>query len=637
MSADFEVVVVDDDRGFVFSPASLEVAEGAAAAVSYSVRLSTEPSETVTVTVSGQSGTDLRLGGLDGDDALMFTTANWDTAQTVTVTAVDDGDGDDDEVDLAHAAAGGNYEGVSADFEVVVVDDDRGFVFSPASLDVAEGAAAAVSYSVRLSTEPSETVTVTVSGQSGTDLRLGGLDGDDALMFTTANWDTAQTVTVTAVDDGDGDDDEVDLAHAAAGGNYEGVSADFEVVVVDDDRGFVFSPASLDVAEGAAAAVSYSVRLSTEPSETVTVTVSGQSGTDLRLGGLDGDDALMFTTANWDTAQTVTVTAVDDGDGDDDEVDLAHAAAGGNYEGVSADFEVVVVDDDRGFVFSPASLDVAEGAAAAVSYSVRLSTEPSETVTVTVSGQSGTDLRLGGLDGDDALMFTTANWDTAQTVTVTAVDDGDGDDDEVDLAHAAAGGNYEGVSADFEVVVVDDDRGFVFSPASLDVAEGAAAAVSYSVRLSTEPSETVTVTVSGQSGTDLRLGGLDGDDALMFTTANWDTAQTVTVTAVDDGDGDDDEVDLAHAAAGGNYEGVSADFEVVVVDDDRGFVFSPASLDVAEGAAAAVSYSVRLSTEPSETVTVTVSGQSGTDLRLGGLDGDDALMFTTANWTPRRR
>ena len=632
VSADFEVVVVDDDRGFVFSPASLEVAEGAAAAVSYSVRLSTEPSETVTVTVSGQSGTDLRLGGLDGDDALMFTTASWDTAQTVTVTAVDDDDGDDDEVALAHAAAGGNYEGVSADFEVVVVDDDRGFVFSPASLEVAEGAAAAVSYSVRLSTEPSETVTVTVSGQSGTDLRLGGLDGDDALMFTTASWDTAQTVTVTAVDDDDGDDDEVALAHAAAGGNYEGVSADFEVVVVDDDRGFVFSPASLEVAEGAAAAVSYSVRLSTEPSETVTVTVSGQSGTDLRLGGLDGDDALMFTTASWDTAQTVTVTAVDDDDGDDDEVALAHAAAGGNYEGVSADFEVVVVDDDRGFVFSPASLEVAEGAAAAVSYSVRLSTEPSETVTVTVSGQSGTDLRLGGLDGDDALMFTTANWDTAQTVTVTAVDDDDGDDDEVALAHAAAGGNYEGVSADFEVVVVDDDRGFVFSPASLEVAEGAAAAVSYSVRLSTEPSETVTVTVSGQSGTDLRLGGLDGDDALMFTTANWDTAQTVTVTAVDDDDGDDDEVALAHAAAGGNYEGVSADFEVVVVDDDRGFVFSPASLDVAEGAAAAVSYSVRLSTEPSETVTVTVSGQSGTDLRLGGLDGDDALMFTTASW-----
>ena len=89
-----------------------------------------------------------------------------------------------------------------------------------------------------------------------------------------------------------------------------------------------------------------------------------------------------------------------------------------------------------------------------------------------------------------------------------------------------------------------------FSPASLDVAEGAAAAVSYSVRLSTEPSETVTVTVSGQSGTDLRLGGLDGDDALMFTTANWDTAQTVTVTAVDDGDGDDDEVDAGPRRGG---------------------------------------------------------------------------------------
>ena len=375
--------------------------------------------------------------------------------------------------------------------------------------------------------------------------------------------------------------------------NASGLFTKTYTVTVRRTRGFVFSPASLDVVENPVGGASYSVRLSTEPSETVTVTVSGEVGTDVRLSGLTLSLArrLTFTTANWDTAQTVMVTAVNDADDRNDEVTLRHTAAGGIYDGDTADFEVVVVDNDRAILFSPASLDVVEGAAAAVSYRVAMLTEPSETVTVTVSGQSGTDLRLGGLDGDDALMFTTGDWDTAQTVTVTAVDDGDGGDDEVTLRHTVAGGAYDGDAYDFEVVVVDDDRAILFSPASLDVVEGAAAAVSYSVRLSTEPSETVTVTVSGQSGL-VVLGGLDGDDALMFTTANWDTAQTVTVTAVDDGDDDDDEVTLRHTVAGGIYDGDAYDFEVVVVDDDRAILFSPASLDVVEGAAAAVSYSV---------------------------------------------
>ena len=57
--------------------------------------------------------------------------------------------------------------------------------------------------------------------------------------------------------------------------------------------------------------------------------------------------------------------------------------------------------------------------------------------------------------------------------------------------------------------------------------------------LTSKPVGDVTVAISGHTGTDLSIAspGLSGDDELTFTTANWDTAQTVTVKAAEDDDG----------------------------------------------------------------------------------------------------
>ena len=418
------------------------------------MKLSTEPSEEVTVTVSGHINTDLTLD----ETTLTFTTANWNTAQMVTVKAADDADGADDAVTLTHTASGGNYEDVSAELKVTVTDDDRGIVFTPTSLTVEEGDATGASYAVKLATQPSEEVTVTVSGQAGTDLTLSGLSPTSTLTFTAANWNTAQMVTVKAADDADGTDDAVTLTHTASGGDYAGVSAELKVTVTDDDRGIVFTPTSLTVEEGDATGETYTVKLATEPSEEVTVTVSGQAGTDLTLSGLSPTSTLTFTTSNWNTAQTVTVRAADDADGTDDAVTLTHTASGGDYAGVSAELKVTVTDDDRGIVFTPTSLTVEEGDATGETYTVKLATEPSEEVTVTVSGQAGTDLTLSGLSPTSTLTFTAANWNTAQTVTVRAADDADGTDDAVTLTHTASGGDYAGVSAELKVTVTDDDR-----------------------------------------------------------------------------------------------------------------------------------------------------------------------------------
>ena len=57
---------------------------------------------------------------------------------------------------------------------------------------------------------------------------------------------------------------------------------------------------------------------------------------------------------------------------------------------------------------------------------------------------------------------------------------------------------------------------------------------------------------------------------MTFTADNWNTPQTVTVTAAQDADAVADElVGLTHTVSGGDYEGVAAaNVEVTITEDD---------------------------------------------------------------------
>ena len=117
-------------------------------------------------------------------------------------------------------------------------------------------------------------------------------------------------------------------------------------------------------------------------------------------------------------------------------------------------------------------------------------------------------------------------------------------------------------------------------PTSLTMDEGGASD-SYTVSLNMAPTGDVTVTIGGASGTDLDLD----KSTLTFTTINWETSQTVTVTAGQDDDAVEDSVTLTHTVTGGGYDGVTAaDVAVTVTDDDTvGVSVSESSLDLDEG------------------------------------------------------
>ena len=253
-SASLTFTVTVADPSLTLTPTTPTLTEGAT--TTYTVALATEPTGPVTVTIAGHGDV------TPAPTTLSFTTTDWATAQTVTLTAAEDDDAADDVATLMHTASGGDYASVTADLAVTVTDNDTaGLTLSLTTLTLDEGAT--TPYTAVLDTEPTDTVTVSIGG-----------DGDvtpapTTLTFTTSTWATPQTVTLTAAEDVDAADDVATLTHTASGGDYGSVTADLAVTVTDNDIGLVLMPASLTLDEGAT--TTYSVALSTLPSADVVV------------------------------------------------------------------------------------------------------------------------------------------------------------------------------------------------------------------------------------------------------------------------------------------------------------------------------------------------------------------------------
>ena len=607
------VTVMDNDIPGLTSSQSgaVAVTEGGAVAT-YTLVLNVQPSAAVTVAISSDDPDAATVTG-----SLVFTTGNWDTAQTVTVTAVDDADAAAETVTVSYVVSGGDYAGVSlAPQAVVVTDDDSPGVSSSQSGPVAvtEGGAAAT-YTLVLDTQPVGAVTVTMSSDDPNAVTV-----TRSLVFTEGNWDTAQVVTVTAVDDADAAAETVSISHMVSGGDYGGVSlAPQAVMVTDDDSIGINSTggASLAVTEGRLA--SYTLVLASRPTSTVTVALASSDASVVTVSPA----SLSFASGNWDTAQAVTVTGTEDVDTAAETASISYVVSGGDYEGFSlAAQAVAVTDDDMPGVTSSQSgaVEVTEGMAA--TYDLVLDTPPAAAVTVTMSSDDPAAATVTG-----SLVFTVGNWDTPQTVTVTAVDDDDAAAETVRISYVISGGDYGAVSLAPQIVTVTDDdpRGLTSSQSgAVELTEGGAAAT-YTLVLDTLPSAAVTVIMSSDDPAAATVTG-----SLSFTTGNWDTAQTVTVTAVDDPDATTETVRISYVISGGDYGAVSLAPQLVTVTDDdpRGVTSSQSSpVELTEGGAAAT-YTLVLDTQPVGAVTVAMSSDDPDAATVTG-----SLVFTAGNWS----
>ncbi len=388
-----------------------------------------------------------------------------------------------------------------------------------------------------------------------------------SVTLTIAAESASGTTTFTLTPTGD-DVDEGDEA-LTVDGSVTGLDVTSAVLTIEDDdeRGVTVTPTSLTVPEGGSA--TYTVVLTSRPTGEVTVTLSRTGSPDVTVS----PSPLTFTAGTWSTAQTVTVSAAADTDAVNDTAVVTHAVSGADYGTVTAaDVSVTVSDDETvstGVVLSVNPEKVSEDAVTTtvtvtgtLDHAPRLA-DTVVTVTVGDAGDAATEGTDYGTVGSVTLTIAAGATSGTTTITLTPTDD---DVDEGDEA-LTVDGSVTGLDVTSAALTIeeDDERGVTVTPTSLPVPEDGSA--TYTVVLGSRPTGSVTVMPLVSGSSDVTVA----PSPLTFTTGNWSTAQTVTVSAAADADATNDTATVTHAVSGADYgtNNVTADDVSVTVSDDE--------------------------------------------------------------------
>lgn len=632
----------NDTLGVTVSAISGDTSETGATAT-FTVVLNTEPTDNVQVDSSSSDATE---GVVTGGGSLTFTTVNWSTPQTVTVTGQDDflADGDidytilvtTDDTNTLDAA----YDAVDpSDVSVTNTDSEVSGVAVSAISGSTTEAGGTATFTVVLDAQPSGNVQIDTQSSDSTE---GTVTSGSVLTFTTVNWDTPQMVTVTGVDDGV-DDGDVGYSilvttndAGSADNSYDAIDpSDVAVTNVDNDTAAITVSTISGATTEAGGTATFTVVLNAQPTHDVSIGLSSSDATE----GTISVASLTFTNANWDTPQTVTVTGVDDmlDDGNMGYSIVTAAAVSEDvlYNNVNpANVSVNNTDNDTAgatIVESAGDTAVAEEGATSDDFTLVLDSLPTATVTVSMTFDSD----IVGSTG--SLIFTTENWNVPQTVTVTAVDDSV---DETDPHPGSVTFNFISDDTIFDsyshaalgVAVADNDTTSVTVSAISNPTTEAGATATFTVVLGAQPTDDVTMTVATNDATE---GVVTSSNSITFTSVNWSTPQTVTVTGqndqIDDGNVAYDIVVGIITSNDGSFSGIDpADVSITNVDNDTAGITmteSDSTTVVDELGVATDTYTLVLASEPTEDVTITF-GFDAAQIALGS----PTFVFSSLNW-----
>jgi hypothetical protein len=437
---------------------------------------------------------------------------------------------------LAVLVAGGLLPACAEHTNDPLPGGSAGYQVGAISGNTTEGGGTAT-FTVALGAAPTADVTVHFDSSQP----LEGTVGATSLLFTTATWSTPQIVTVTGQDDLVQDGNKgysiVFTGSTSADLAYAGTIPAPNVAVTntdDDTAGYTVSAISGPTTEGGGTAT-FSVRLTSQPVADVTVRFDSNRP----LEGTVGVTSLLFTSLDWMTPQVVTVTGQDDlaQDGSQDyeiaftgstSVDPAYAGTtpASNVEVANAD------DDTAGYTVSAISGPTTEGGGTAT-FTVVLNAQPLADVTVSFD----TNDPLEGTVSTTSLVFTSVNWSTVRTVTVTGQNDAAKDGDQgysiVFAATASLDLNYGGSTPGPNVAVMNwdnDTPGFRVVPIGGLTTTEAGMSASFTVALRSPPGADVTLGVSSSRPDE----GSPSPAFLTFGSADWFVPIKVTVTGQDD-------------------------------------------------------------------------------------------------------
>lgn len=437
---------------------------------------------------------------------------------------------------------GGPTDDAAGDLDADFTPDTPDMLVEPASLVVlptfgliTSESGTSATFEIQLESLPTGDVFLLVASVDETEATIS----PGVLTFTPANWNVAQTVTVTGVDDSVADGDQAfDISvHVAASTDARYAALADSLVMgtnTDDDMvGIVVSPTSVAPVEGGAAAT-FDVVLRSQPTANVVLPLhivdAGQ--------GSVAPASLTFTTTDWFVPQSVSVTSIDDfaADGDvmNEVVTDASTSSDASYNGIDPDNVLVThIDNDMpNVVVTPVAGLVTTEGAGFDTFSVSLTSLPLADVTITVMTS---DVTEGSADVS-SLTFTSSDWSVPQIVTVTgandAVDDGNVAYTIVLSTTASADLNYNGLNVlDVSVTNTDDDiAGVGVTPTTGLVTTERAATAMFSIVLQSQPLADVSISIASSNVNE----GVPNVASVTFTPLNWNTPQSIVVTGVDE-------------------------------------------------------------------------------------------------------
>jgi len=347
------------------------------------------------------------------------------------------------------------------------------------------------------------------------------------------------------------------------------------------------------VAEGGATDT-FQVRLNAPPTANVTVQLASAP-----VGQLQPIADLVFTPANWDVDQTVTVAAVDDAASEGPHaatIGLTATSTDSGYAGlVIPSVSVAITDNDTpGFTITPTGGLTTTEAGGTATFTVRLNTVPTQPVTI---GLTSSDTSEGTV-GPGSLTFTPANALTPQTVTITGVQDAIADGAVaytiVTGLATSADPNHAGLDpVDVAVTNADDDGppGLAINDATAAEGDAGAPTLTFTVTLTLPSAQVVTVQFATANGT--ATGGpacAAGVDYLAtsatLTFQPTETTKPIAVTLCPDAEVEGDETLLVNLSTLVNSAIGDGQGQGTIRNDDAGgsLSFSASTVSVPESA-----------------------------------------------------
>ncbi|MBA3540116.1 MAG: calcium-binding protein, partial [Deltaproteobacteria bacterium] len=620
----------------VFPVAGLTTTEAGGQAT-FTVVLNSQPSTNVTIGLTSNDTTE----GTVSPASVIFTTANWNAPQTVTVTGVDDAAADGSQpYRILTAPAVSTDAGYSlrdaADVSLTNIDNDTaGITVTPLTLTTTEAGGAAT-FSIVLNSQPTADVTIALTSNDTTE----GTVDPDSVTFTSLNWNAPQVVTVTGVDDAVADGNQpyriVTAAAISADLDYATRdAADVNVSNTDNDTASItVSPNTGLTTTEAGGQATFTVVLNSQPTSDVTIGLTSSDTTE----GTVSPASVVFTTANWNAPQTVTITGQNDAFVDGNQpytiITAAAISADASYSNVNAtNVSVTNTDNDTaGITVIPSAGLITSEAGLQATFTVVLNSQPSADVTI---GLTSSDTTEGSISVT-GVVFTTLNWNAPQTVTITGLNDAvvDGNQPYTIITAPATStdaGYSNSNAADVGVTNVDNDSaGITVTPIAGLTTTEAGGQATFTVVLNSQPTANVTIAVSSSDATE----GTASPANLVFTSVNWNAPQTVTVTGANDAIVDGNQPYLIRTApavsADPNYStSNAADVSVTNTDNDTaGITVTPTSGLTTTESGGQATFTIVLNSQPSASVTVGLTS-SATD---EGTVGPASVTFTTANW-----